>query len=386
MSLTFVNAADGFKENETVSLLWNRETAYYNIDSFLNDLAGKTWEKYFASGAGKKRLVQSATRQLANGDYCFTLDTGYAAGTYISLGSLFDAAIQFCDRETLTLLKQIIDHHNGNLITMMPESNSRDYKQRSAFVDVTDAPQFHIDMTVYEYVCAVTYTLGHAALINDMKALFKTKTLTKAKKQRFAFKWTRWMTNERNTDRVWREAIYDNWNDESFAKYYQSAIGNAEPVQVPDLFEFIDMSNIKKLLRFIPSAFVHIDAMIQTKGESETPRSSQMAQLTHATISTQHSDTFAHAFIQHSKQKYEYVVGESNVVMAKIHDNDTIFHESICEIRPDYLTDIHEKIRQIMMQEPKRAITFDGHTLIVRNKANTTIAEFARIYRKSQMK
>lgn len=88
-----------------------------------------------------------------------------------------------------------------------------------------------------------------------------------------------------------------------------------------------------------------------------------------------------HALVQRTKFKYEYIVGDAETVNDKIGSDEIIFAIELKQINPDYLSIIHDSLKSITANEPKRAITYEGHFITVRAKAKTTIAEIARIYR-----
>ena len=134
-----------------------------------------------------------------------------------------------------------------------------------------------------------------------------------------------------------------------------------------------------QIFNVYPEAYLDIRELIRTKFRSERVINELIST---NSIEQKREDTkIYHALIKKSKFKYEYIVGVD--IDNKICQYDIVFHESIVQVKDDYLINIHNTMSSFAKSYSKKSITFNDHEFVFKTNANISLNTIIKLYRNS---
>ena len=134
-----------------------------------------------------------------------------------------------------------------------------------------------------------------------------------------------------------------------------------------------------QILNVYPEAYLDIRELIRTKFRSERILNELIST---NSIEPKREDTkIYHALIKKSKFKYEYIVGVD--IDNKICQYEIVFHESIVQVKDDYLIKIHKTMSSFAKSCSKKSITFNDHEFVFKTNPNIALNTIIKLYRNS---
>lgn len=184
---------------------------------------------------------------------------------------------------------------------------------------------------------------------------------------------------ESRREREWKRVVREDWDMEMIRQKLP------EPMVITscDLHDHSDSQPGPTAI--FPRAIPSINELFETSFKADAPRSDRveygMIDSPIKIDSPRPMPASAHALIKRTKFKYEYVVGTKDEVGSKVASGDIIFMEDLGHIRDDYLEKIHHEMKLVVINEPKRAITFNGNTFVYKKTPKTPLKNIINIYR-----
>ena len=169
---------------------------------------------------------------------------------------------------------------------------------------------------------------------------------------------------EFNMPREWKTYVLNHWNQSEIEFYVE---GHGESLINCEYHNNED-NHTKCVFKVFPEIKMNIDKLINTEFKTEGSEYSpnEIIQSVPAPKCTQPIRLY-HALIKRSKFKYEYIVGNS----IPTNGDDIIFMTIINKIKDGYLDYIHMEMHKIVSVEPKRGVTFNNNTFVLRSTAKT---------------
>ena len=199
--------------------------------------------------------------------------------------------------------------------------------------------------------------------------------------------------NEKITRRRWKKHIKQHWDpkrldlllsnwmscSKSDCDCEQTYIHRNRLRMFRDPFPTHQKIYMDQIFNVYPEAYLDIRELIRTKFRSERVINELIST---NSIEQKREDTkIYHALIKKSKFKYEYIVGVD--IDNKICQYDIVFHESIVQVKDDYLINIHNTMSSFAKSYSKKSITFNDHEFVFKTNANISLNTIIKLYRNS---